>query len=146
MLNTTIIQGRLTRDPELRYTQSNVAVVSFSLAVERNVKSNSGTREADFIDVTAWRQTAEFASKYFSKGSMAIVQGRLQQRRWQDKDGNNRSSFEVVADSIYFGGAKTSDGSETRSRNTDAPTTAERVDYSTGELYDIPEEDGELPF
>ena len=97
MLNKIHHHGRLTRDPELRRTGSGTAVTSFSLAVDRDFKSQSGEKETDFIDVVAWRSTAEFVSKYFTKGRMAVVEGRLQIRDWKDKDGNNRRSAEVVA-------------------------------------------------
>ena len=106
MLNKIIIMGRLTRDPELRRTQSGIAVTSFSLAVDRDFKSQSGEKETDFIDVVAWRNTAEFVTKYFTKGRMAIVEGRLQIRDWTDKDGGKRRSAEVVADNVYFGDSK----------------------------------------
>jgi len=106
MLNKIFIMGRLTRDPELRRTQSGTAVTSFSLAVDRDYKSQSGEKETDFIDVVAWRSTAEFVSKYFTKGRMAVVEGRLQIHDWKDKDGNNRHSAEVVADNIYFGDSR----------------------------------------
>lgn len=106
MLNKIFIMGRLTRDPELRRTQSGTAVTSFSLAVDRDYKSQSGEKETDFIDVVAWRSTAEFVSKYFTKGRMAVVEGRLQIHDWKDKDGNNRHSAEVVADNIYFGNSR----------------------------------------
>lgn len=106
MLNKIIIMGRLTRDPELRRTGSGTAVTSFSLAVDRDFKSQSGEKETDFIDVVAWRSTAEFVSKYFTKGRMAVVSGRLQIRQWTDKDGNNRRSAEIVADNVYFGDSK----------------------------------------
>ena len=106
MLNKIFIMGRLTRDPELRRTQSGTAVTSFSLAVDRDYKSQSGEKETDFIDVVAWRSTAEFVSKYFTKGRMAVVSGRLQIRQWTDKDGNNRRSAEIVADNVYFGDSK----------------------------------------
>ena len=98
MLNKIIIMGRLTRDPELRRTGSGTAVTSFSLAVDRDFKSQSGEKETDFIDVVAWRSTAEFVSKYFTKGRMAVVEGRLQIRDWTDKDGGKRRSAEIVAD------------------------------------------------
>ena len=108
MLNRIIIMGRLTRDPELRRTGSDIPVASFTLAVERDFKDKStGEKITDFIDVTAWRQTAEFVSKYFQKGRMAVVEGKLQMRDWQDKDGNKRRTAEVVADNIYFGDSKT---------------------------------------
>ena len=106
MLNKIFIMGRLTRDPELRRTQSGTPVTSFSLAVDRDFKSQSGEKETDFIDVVAWRSTAEFVAKYFTKGRMAVVEGRLQIRDWQDKDGNKRRSAEVVADNVYFGDSR----------------------------------------
>lgn len=106
MLNSVVIMGRLTRDPELRRTQSGTAVTSFSLAVDRDFKPQIGEKETDFIDVVVWGKTAEFAANYFTKGRMAIVEGRLQVRGWQDKDGNKRKTTEVVADRMYFGDSK----------------------------------------
>ena len=107
MLNHITIMGRLTRDPELRRTGSGVAVASFTVAVDRDFgKSESGEKETDFIDCVAWRQTGEFISKYFTKGSMIVVSGRLQIRGWTDKDGNKRRTAEVVADNVYFGESK----------------------------------------
>ena len=107
MLNHIVIMGRLTRDPELRRTGSGIAVASFTLAVDRDFgKNENGERETDFIDCVAWRQTGEFVSKYFTKGSLAVVSGRLQIRSWNDKDGNKRRTAEVVVDNIYFGGSK----------------------------------------
>lgn len=106
MLNTITIMGRLTRDPELRRTSSGVAVASFTLACERDFAAQGETRETDFIDIVAWRYTAEFVDKYFSKGQMAIVTGRLQIRNWEDKEGNKRRSAEILADHVYFGEAK----------------------------------------
>ena len=107
MLNRIIIMGRLVRDPELRTTQSGIAVTSFTLAVDRDFKNrDSGEKSTDFIDVVAWRQTAEFVCKYFSKGRMAVAEGRLQIREWKDRDGNNRRTAEVVADNVYFGDSK----------------------------------------
>ena len=133
MLNRIILMGRLTRDPELRHTQSGTAVASFSLAVDRDFKDrNSGERATDFIDVVAWRQTGEFVSRYFTKGRMAVVEGRLQVRDWTDKDGGKRRSTEVVAENVYFGDSKRS-GSDTP-----APS---------GDFEEVPEEEkGELPF
>ena len=111
MLNHIVIMGRLTRDPELRRTGSGIAVTSFTLAVDRDYNSKeSGERETDFIDCVAWRSTGEFVSKYFAKGRMAVVSGRLQIRSWTDKDGNKRRSAEVVADNVYFGESKREDG------------------------------------
>ena len=106
MLNNIVIMGRLTRDPELRRTSSGVAVASFTLACERDFAAQGETRETDFLDIVAWRYTAEFVDKYFSKGQMAIVTGRLQIRNWQDKEGNKRRSAEILADHVYFGEAK----------------------------------------
>ena len=106
MLKHITIMGRLTRDPELRRTGSGVAVASFTVAVDRDYAPNGGERETDFIDCVAWRQTGEFVSKYFQKGSMAVVSGRLQIRGWTDKDGNKRRTAEVVADNVYFGSSK----------------------------------------
>ena len=107
MLNHIIIMGRLTRDPELRRTGSGVAVASFTLAVDRDFSpKDGGERETDFIDCVAWRQTGEFVSKYFTKGRMAVVSGRLQIRSWNDKDGNKRRTAEIVADNVYFGDSK----------------------------------------
>lgn len=112
MLNHITIMGRLTRDPELRRTGSGVAVASFTVAVDRDFPNkDSGEKETDFIDCVAWRQTGEFVSKYFQKGSMAIVSGRLQIRGWTDKDGNKRRTAEIVADNVYFGEAKNSNSS-----------------------------------
>lgn len=131
MLNKIILMGRLTRDPELRHTQSGTAVAAFSLAVDRDFKDQSGERETDFIDIVSWRGTAEFVSKYFTKGRMAVVEGRLQMRDWTDRDGNKRRSFEVLASSVYFGDSK-------RASESDVPA---------GEFREVPEdEEGELPF
>ena len=107
MLNHIVLMGRLTRDPELRRTGSGIPVASFTLAVDRDFGSReTGEKETDFIDIVAWRNTAEFVSKYFAKGRMAVVSGRLQIRNWNDKDGNKRRSAEVVADNVYFGDSK----------------------------------------
>ena len=107
MLNHITIMGRLTRDPELRRTGSGIAVASFTVAVDRDFSGrDGGEKETDFIDCVAWRQTGEFVSKYFTKGSMIVVSGRLQIRNWNDKDGNKRRSAEVVADNVYFGESK----------------------------------------
>ncbi len=112
MLNHIVIMGRLTRDPELRRTGSGIAVTSFSVAVDRDIANKeSGEREADFIDCVAWRSTGEFVSRYFQKGSMIVVSGRLQIRSWTDKEGNKRRSAEIVADNVYFGSSKRDDAS-----------------------------------
>ncbi len=109
MLNHIVLMGRLTRDPELRYTQSQIPVASMRIAVDRDF-GRGEDRQTDFIDIVAWRQTAEFVSKYFHKGSMMVVSGRLQMRDWTDKDGNKRTSAEVVADNVYFGESARRDG------------------------------------
>lgn len=109
MLNHIVIMGRLTRDPELRRTASGVAVTSFTLAVDRDLKPKEGEKETDFIDCVAWRQAGEFVGKHFSKGRMAVVSGRLQIRGWTDKEGNKRRTAEVVADNVYFADSKKED-------------------------------------
>ena len=150
MLNKIIIMGRLTRDPELRRTQSGTAVTSFSLAVDRDFKSQSGEKETDFIDIVAWRSTAEFVSKYFTKGRMAVVEGRLQIRDWTDREGGKRRSAEVVADNVYFGDSKrdaASDGGYAPAYSAPAgraPMMAPSDGHS--DFAEIGEEDGELPF
>lgn len=159
MLNRIVVMGRLTRDPELRYTQSNTPVASFTLAVDRDFSGkDGGEKQTDFIDCVAWRQTGEFVSKYFAKGSMAVVSGRLQSRKWQDNQGNNRTNWEVNADNVYFGESKkdnsthtapayqstaTSYGNYTPAPNT-APTPAQSFRQTTFE--ELNEDDEELPF
>ena len=158
MLNHIVIMGRLTRDPELRYTQSQTPVVSFSVAVDRDFGGrDGGEKQTDFIDCVAWRSTAEFVSKYFRKGSMVVVSGRLQIRDWQDRDGNKRRSAEVVADNVYFG--------ESRRREDDNRDSYGAGNYAGssygGNSYDsnrgasaparsgfeeLSDDDGELPF
>ncbi|WP_298021122.1 single-stranded DNA-binding protein [uncultured Dysosmobacter sp.] len=150
MLNKIIIMGRLTRDPELRHTGSGTAVTSFSLAVDRDFKSQSGEKETDFIDVVAWRSTAEFVSKYFTKGRMAVVEGRLQIRDWTDNDGNKRRSAEVIAANVYFGDSKR-DASAAPAADGRAPNfhpAGRPVDVNPGpdDFAEIGEEDGDLPF
>ena len=138
MLNRIILQGRMCSDPELRHTGTGTAVASFTLAVDRDFKDQNGNRETDFIDVTAWRNTAEFVSRYFTKGRMAVVSGRLQIRSWTDKDGNKRRNAEVVADNIYFG-----DSQKTAQSGAEAPTDG----YTPGEFAELPEVDESgLPF
>lgn len=110
MLNKIFLMGRLTRDPELRKTSAGVSVCSFSIAVDRDYKKG-GEKETDFIDIVAWRSTADFVSKYFTKGRMAVVEGRLQIRDWVDKEKNKRRSAEVIADNVYFGDSKPKDDS-----------------------------------
>lgn len=147
MLNHITIMGRLVKDPELRRTQSGVAVCSFTVAVDRDFQSREAAeKQTDFIDVVAWRQTAEFVSKYFTKGRMIVVDGSLQSRKWQDKTGQNRVSWEVLANNIYFGDSKR-DGMS--GGDYSAPTYGAPADSysapSSGGFAEI-EEDGELPF
>ena len=132
MLNHIVIMGRLTRDPELRRTGSGVAVTSFSLAVDRDFgPKDGGERETDFIDCVAWRSTGEFVSKYFTKGSMAVVSGRLQIRGWTDKDGNKRRSAEVVADNVYFGESKRSSDQQRSGSYDSAPGYGSAPNYGS---------------
>ena len=150
MLNKIILMGRLTRDPELRRTQSGTAVTSFSIACDRDFKSQSGEKETDFIDIVAWRSTAEFVSKYFTKGRMAVVEGRLQIRDWTDREGGKRRSAEVVADNVYFGDSKRDSGGEYGGSSYGAPPSSGQAPASGSgggsEFAEIGEEDGELPF
>lgn len=116
MLNKAILQGRLTKDPELRYTQSNIPVISFTIAVNRDFKP-SGQPDVDFIECVAWNKTAEFVSQWFTKGSMIIVTGRIQVRNWEDKNGNKRISTEIATDQVHFGESKKSSGGNSKARN-----------------------------
>ena len=140
MLNKIFIMGLLTRDPELRTTNSGTSVASFSLAVDRNYKGADGEKETDFIDCVAWRQTGEFAAKYFAKGRMAVVEGRLQIRPWTDKEGNNRRSAEVIVDNMYFGDSKR-DGDTGGARPASGP-----VNVSANDWQEADEDEGDLPF
>lgn len=151
MLNHIVIMGRLTRDPELRYTQSQTPVASFTLAVDRDFASrDSGEKQTDFIDCVAWRQTAEFVNKYFSKGSMAVVSGRLQLRDWTDREGGKRRSAEVVADNIYFGESRRRDGDSGNNTSSHAayfyepPKTSAPAPSSA--FAELDDGDEELPF
>lgn len=137
MLNQITIMGRMVKDPELRHTNSGTAVASFTLAVDRDFKNDSGEKETDFIDCVAWRGTAEFVDKYFSKGSMAVVSGRLQIRSYTDKDGNKRKAAEIVANNVYF-----ADSKKTAQSGTSADT-----DAFTGGSDIVPIDDNDkLPF
>ena len=169
MLNKAILMGRLTRDPELRYTQNNTPVVSFSLAVDRNYAGRGAERQTDFIDIVAWRRTAEFVSQWFKKGQMAIVVGSIQSRRWQDKNGANRVSIEVVADEVQFGESKKSRDNGGYQDNgyqasygapqpdqfgsygapqqqNAAPTPRFDMPVSDSDFSEISDDDGEVPF
>jgi len=147
MLNHITLMGRLTRDPELRYTPSGAAVASFTVAVDRDFASKeSGEKQTDFIDVVAWRQTGEFVSKFFTKGSMAVISGRLQIRDWQDKDGNKRRSAEVIADNVYFGeGKRSHDGSDSGYHEKSVPRSSEG-NFKGSAFSELDEGDGDLPF
>ena len=138
MLNKIILMGRLTRDPELRRTNGGTPVASFTIAVDRDFKSQDGEKETDFIDVVVWRNTAEFVSKYFTKGRMAVVEGRLQIRDWTDKDGGKRRNAEVIADNVYFGDSKNNGAAQKDNFN----SLANRMNHGF-----VDEEDtGDLPF
>ena len=147
MLNRIILMGRLTRDPELRHTQSGTAVASFSLAVDRDFKSRDSGEKTTDIDIVAWRNTAEFVSKYFTKGRMAVVEGRLQIRDWTDRDGGKRRSAEVVADNVYSGDSTRAGVRGARYRRPAAPAP---VDYGipagADQFAELADDDGDLPF
>jgi single-strand DNA-binding protein len=144
MLNKWEGMGRLTKDPELRRTPSGTAVATFSIAVDRDFKGKDGERETDFIDIVAWRQTAEFVSKHFTKGRMAVVEGRLQIRDYTNKDGQKRRVAEIVADNIYFGDSKRDNDGDGSAYN-DSPSYADG--YGAGNDWrEIDEGDGECPF
>jgi single-strand DNA-binding protein len=159
-LNHIVIMGRMTRDPELRRTGSGIAVASFCLAVDRDFNpKDGGEKETDFIDCTAWRSTGEFVSKYFTKGSMAIVSGRLQIRTRTDKDGNKRRNAEVVADNVYFGESrKSQEGNSTYHSqngyqgdsggfsNTEALINELMAQKGQGDFYMLEDGDPQLPF
>lgn len=160
-LNRCVIMGRLGRDPELRHTQSGTTVATFTLAVDRDFKDkNTGERQTDWIPVVAWRSTGEFAAKYLSKGRMAVVEGRLQMREWTDKEGNRRTTAEVVADSVYFGDSKR-DGDGQGSYNSGYGNSGyggqqgggygrTAADYGVpsgqDQFQELADDDGDLPF
>ena len=159
MLNRIIIMGRLARDPELRRTQTGTPVASFRLAVDRDFKDKTtGEKGTDWIDVVAWRSTAEFVSRYFTKGRMAVVEGRLQMRDWTDKDGNKRTSAEVVADNVYFGDSKRdgeaggysggySQGGYSGGYSAPAAPSGYGAPPADGDQFaELSDDDGELPF
>lgn len=135
----------MTADPELRYTQSQTPVASFTVAVDRDF-SQSGERQTDFIPCVAWRGTGEFVSKYFRKGSMIVVSGRLQLRDWQDRDGNKRRSAEIVADSVYFGESKRDDSRGSSYQPQPAGNSAPPPAPQQQTFQDLPDDDGDLPF
>ena len=146
MLNHITIMGRLTRDPELRRTGSGIAVASFTVAVDRDfADKQSGEKDTDFIDCVAWRQTGEFVSKHFGKGSMIAVSGRLQIRSWTDKDGNKRRTAEVVADNVYFGESKKQD-THTGFIPNDAVPNAYTTNAPASDFAELNDDDAQLPF
>ena len=153
MLNHIVLMGRLTRDPELRRTGSGIAVASFTLAVDRDFAAQGAEKETDFVDIVAWRNTAEFVSRYFTKGRMAVVTGRLQIRNWTDKDGNKRRSAEVVADNVYFGDSKR-DGASASAGFDQTPSYAAPQPYqqsapqapAASGFSMLEDDDSELPF
>ena len=146
MINCTVIMGRLTETPERKTTNSGVSVTSFSIAVERNYAPKGQERETDFIRITAWRQTAEFVTRYFHKGSMIAVQGSIQTRNYEDRQGNKRTAVEIVADNVSFCGSKSETGTGPRSDY--AAPTAPAPSYATGNTGDFEEiqDDDDLPF
>lgn len=146
MLNQIIIMGRLTRDPELRRTGSGLAVASFNVAVERDYPNkDTGEKEVDFIDCVAWRQTGEFISKYFAKGAMIVLSGRLQIRPWTDKDGNKRKTAEIVVDNAYFGESKKKEEASTAPTYSN-PWAGRYVNPAVSDFALLDDDDAVLPF
>ena len=143
MINSVVIMGRLTYDPELRTTPSGVSVVRFQVACDRNYQKSGEERKADFIDVTAWRQTVEFVSRYFRKGSMIAVEGSIQTDSYTDRDGNKRKSFQVVANNVSFCGSKSETGTGNQVYNQPAPSYASADNSDFEEIVD---DDDDLPF
>ena len=141
MLNKIFLQGRLVADPELKHTQQGTPVASFRIAVDRDYKNQDGSKDADFINIVAWRGTAEFVSRFFSKGRMAIVDGRLQIRNYTDRDGNRRYVTEVVANKVYFGDSRR-DGDSGGGQHYGPPDGG----AGDGAFAELKEDDGELPF
>ena len=149
MLNHITIMGRLVRDPELRRTGSGIAVTSFTLAVDRDYKSNSGEKETDFIDCVAWRNTGEFVGKYFTKGRMAVVSGKLQIRGWTDKEGNKRRTAEVLAENVYFADSKTenaSSGTQQAAPASYGSPAYSAPNYPASDFAILEDDDAQLPF
>ena len=145
MLNVVVLSGRLTADPELKTTANGISVCSFSIAVERRFKSGE-ERQSDFINIVTWRSSAEFVSKYFKKGQMIAIRGSIQTRRYQDKDGNNRTAFEVVADDVQFADFARREGDAASMVSAPAATPASYSNASAGDFTSIDEVDEDLPF
>lgn len=146
MLNRTIIMGRLTRDPELRRTGSGIAVTSFSIAVDRDYTPQGQEKETDFFDCVAWRQTGEFIAKYFTKGRMITVDGKLQTRSWTDKDGNKRKTVEIVADNAYFGDSKPQGGNQGGYAAPAPGHGAPTGNYGGSDWAMLDDDDAQLPY
>ena len=140
MLNVTVLMGRMVSDPELRHTSSDTAVTSFTIAVDKSYQKSGADRQADFIDIVAWRNTAEFVCKYFRKGQLVAIQGSIQTRIYQDKDGNKRKVFEIVADNVNFAESKKDSGAGSR-----AETAGQRPDVGPDDYEEMPL-DNDLPF
>lgn len=140
MLNEIALQGRLTRDPEAKATASGISCATFTLACEQDYKNQNGERDTDFFDVVVWRSTADFVQRYFSKGQMAIVKGRLQTRQWTAEDGSKRKTVQIVADSVYFcdSAKETGNTSQTKAGTYPAPAPAENTGYTPVEMDDLP--------
>lgn len=160
MLNHIVIMGRLTREPELRTTQSGIKVAAFTVAVERDYSGrDGGEKQTDFIDCVAWRQTGEFVATYFHKGSMIVVSGRMESRKWQDREGNNRTNWEINADHAYFGESRRQDGGSSYGGAPAAPSgnaygapspgyqpPPRAGEYQQSSFTELDDDDGELPF
>jgi single-strand DNA-binding protein len=150
-MNKVVLMGRLTADPEIRYTQSNIGVVRFSLAVDKRQKSQDGKREADFFSCLGFQQTAEFCNKYFRKGQQVLVEGRLQNNNWTDKDGIKRYSTEIVLEQVYFADSKKNDQSNIKTRfDSENDNTSKNNPQNGGEtsdgIYSLNADDEDLPF
>lgn len=148
MLNNVVLMGRLVADPELRHTPNDIAVTSFTLAVNRSYVKSGSERQTDFIDIVAWRSTAEFVSKYFHKGQLVAVQGSIQTRTYQDKEGNKRKAFEIVADNVYFAESKRDSANYNNDTYADINQNAQPSAYESGDADDFQEvpSDDDLPF
>lgn len=148
MLNHITIMGRLVRDPELRRTGSGIAVTSFTLAVDRDYKAKDAEKETDFIDCVAWRNTGEFVGKYFTKGRMAVVSGKLQIRGWTDKDGNKRRTAEVLAENVYFADSKSEGTDSKQNAGGFVPPAYPAGSYAppVGDFAPLDDDDAQLPF
>ena len=148
MLNSVSLMGRLTADPELRHTPNDIAVTTFTLAVNRSYVKQGAERQTDFIDVVAWRNTAEFICRYFRKGQMMAVQGSIQTRTYLDKEGRNRKVFEILADNVYFTESKTSSTGSYDTRSYETPVEEYEVTYAVGDDDDftVISDNDDLPF